>query len=57
MTDYDEKKIKEIKEELEEIVARWNGEDPGPDEDRAREAQDILDEIERLEKLIEAFNF
>lgn len=44
--------LKKIKEWAEEISGSWNGDDSGRGEDRATQANDILDTIKELEQLI-----
>ena len=44
--------IKQIKEWAEEISGSWNGDDSGRGEDRATQANDILEAIKELEILI-----
>lgn len=46
------KTLKQIKEWAEEIAGQWNGDEPGSAEDRAMQANDILEKVAELEELI-----
>lgn len=44
--------LEQIKKWAEDIVGNWNGDNPGSAEDRAHQANDILEAIKNLEELI-----
>ena len=44
--------LSSIKEWAEEIAGEWDGDNPGRAEDRAHQAQDILDKVVELSILI-----
>ena len=44
--------LKKIKDWAEDISGEWNGDDSGRGEDRAMQANDILEKIKELEELI-----
>lgn len=41
-----------LKKQMEEIAGAWNGDEPGQQEDRAHQANDILEKIRELEQLL-----
>lgn len=41
-----------LKQEAEEIVGAWNGDNPGTQEDRAHVANQLLEKITEIEALI-----
>lgn len=45
--------LKEIKKWAENIAGEWNGDESGSQEDRAHQANDILEAVAELEALIE----
>jgi len=48
--------LKETEYEMEEIAWSWNGDLPGRAEDRAHQANDTIEAINELRKLLEGFD-
>jgi len=44
--------LEQIKKWAEEIAGEWNGDESGRGEDRAHQANDILEAVKNLEELI-----
>lgn len=44
--------LSQLKEWAEEVAGRWNGDNPGLDEDRAHCAVEIKEKIEEIEELL-----
>ena len=44
--------LEQIKKWAEEISGQWDGDKPGRAEDRAHQAQDVIDKVEELSILI-----
>ncbi len=51
-----EKNLDKIKSWAEDIAGQWNGDEPGGAEDRAHQANDILEAIKNLEELVEGMD-
>ena len=45
--------LEQIKKWAEEIAGEWNGDEGGSQEERAGQANDILEAVENLQELIE----
>jgi hypothetical protein len=48
--------LKELKEEMTEIVGRWDGDNPGYEEDQADIANEIIEKADELVALINKLN-
>lgn len=48
-----EKDLLKIKEWAENIAGNWDGDLPGRQEDRAQQAQEIIEAVDHLQKLID----
>jgi hypothetical protein len=48
--------LTQLKNEMEEIAGRWNGDNSGLAEDRAHCALEIIKQVEGLEKLLDEMN-
>ncbi len=49
--------LEQIKKWAETIQGNWNGDESGSAEDRAGQAQEILDAIQNLEELIKGMEY
>jgi len=48
--------IEKLKAQMEEISGAWNGDNPGTQEDNAHIANEVLEHITAIEKLIDELN-